>query len=232
MLKIIIKNSWQDVLQDEFQKDYYQHLRQYLKNEYATQTIYPDMYHIFEALQLTPFEEVKVVILGQDPYHGPNQAHGLSFSVQPGVRIPPSLRNIYQELQNDLGIQPANHGCLTSWAKQGVLLLNTVLTVRAGQANSHASQGWEILTDEIIKKLNARPEPMVFILWGRHAQKKIEFIDTSRHVVIQSPHPSPFSANRGFFGSRPFSRCNQALVKMGYQPINWQLPPVEQLKNF
>lgn len=182
------------------------------------------MYHLFSALELTPFEEVKVVILGQDPYHGPNQAHGLSFSVQPGVKVPPSLANIYKELQADLGYQPVNHGFLESWAKQGVLLLNTVLTVRAGQAYSHRGKGWEQLTDVIIEKLNEREKPVVFILWGRPAQEKIKMIDTTRHVIIKSPHPSPLSAHRGFFGSRPFSQANAALERLGETSIDWQLP--------
>lgn len=222
-MKEIIHNSWQGILEEEFQKPYYQELRQFLKQEYGTQTIYPDMYHIFEALEQTPYEKVKVVILGQDPYHGENQAHGLSFSVQPGVKIPPSLRNIYQELATDLGIKPVNHGFLTSWAQQGVLLLNTVLTVRAGQAYSHRGKGWEQLTDAIIKKLNEREQPVVFILWGKPAQQKMSMID-SRHVIIRSVHPSPLSAHRGFFGSKPFSKTNQALIELGETPIDWQLP--------
>ena len=168
-MKEIIHNSWQTILTDEFEKEYYQKLRNFLKKEYTTQKIHPDMYHIYEALELTPYEKVKVVILGQDPYHGVNQAHGLSFSVQPGVKIPPSLNNIYKELQSDLGISPVKHGNLVSWAKQGVLLLNTVLTVREGQAYSHRGKGWEILTDKIIEKLNEREKPIVFILWGKPA---------------------------------------------------------------
>ncbi|MGK0552835.1 uracil-DNA glycosylase [Enterococcus faecalis] len=223
-MKQILHNSWQELLEDQFQQEYYQRLRMFLKQEYSTQTIYPDMYHIYSALELTPYEKVKVVILGQDPYHGPHQAHGLSFSVQPGVRIPPSLMNIYKELQEDLGYPPVAHGFLESWAKQGVLLLNTVLTVRAGQAYSHRGYGWEELTDAIIHKLNAREKPIVFILWGRPAQEKIKMIDTSKHVIIKSPHPSPLAAHRGFFGSRPFSRTNQALEQLGETPINWQLP--------
>ena len=223
-MKTIIHNSWQEILAPEFTKLYYLQLREFLKQEYKTQKIYPDMYHIFEALELTPYEEVKVVILGQDPYHGPNQAHGLSFSVQPGVKIPPSLQNIYKELQSDLGVAPVNHGCLTSWAKQGVLLLNTVLTVRQGQAYSHRGKGWEQLTDKIIEKLNERQKPIVFILWGKGAQDKIKMIDQNRHVVIASPHPSPLSAHRGFFGSKPFSKANAALVSFGEKPINWELP--------
>ncbi|MDN6639946.1 MAG: uracil-DNA glycosylase [Tetragenococcus halophilus] len=223
-MKTIIRNSWQDVLADEFQKPYYRDLHEFLKQEYATQKIHPDMYHIFEALQITPYEQVKVVILGQDPYHGPNQAHGLSFSVQPGVKVPPSLQNIYKELQSDLGIPPVNHGHLVSWAEQGVLLLNTVLTVREGQAYSHQGKGWERLTDKVIEKLNERQDPVIFILWGKPAQKKISMIDTSRHVIIKSVHPSPLSANRGFFGSKPFSKANNALIALGKSPIDWQLP--------
>ncbi|MCF1616755.1 uracil-DNA glycosylase [Tetragenococcus koreensis] len=223
-MKTIIKNSWQDILADEFQKPYYRDLHEFLKQEYATQKIHPDMYHIFEALQITPYEKVKVVILGQDPYHGPNQAHGLSFSVQPGVKVPPSLQNIYKELQSDLGISPVNHGYLVSWAEQGVLLLNTVLTVREGQAYSHRGKGWERLTDKVIEKLNERQDPVVFILWGKPAQKKISMIDTAKHVIIKSVHPSPLSANRGFFGSQPFSKANNALMALGKTPIDWQLP--------
>lgn len=223
-MKIIIHNSWQEILADEFQKPYYQELRQFLKNEYQTQQIHPDMYHIFEALEKTPYEEVKVVILGQDPYHGLNQAHGLSFSVQPGIKVPPSLKNIYKELEADLGISPVSHGYLTSWAEQGVLLLNSVLTVRESQAYSHRGKGWEKLTDEIIQKLNQREKPIVFILWGKPAQQKISMIDTTKHLIISSVHPSPLSAHRGFFGSKPFSKTNQALLQMGETPINWQLP--------
>lgn len=223
-MKKIIHNSWQEVLADEFEKDYYQQLRIFLKNEYATQKIHPDMYHVYEALELTPYEEVKVVILGQDPYHGVNQAHGLSFSVQPGVKTPPSLVNIYKELKNDLGIEPVSHGNLVTWAKQGVLLLNTVLTVREGQAYSHRGKGWEQLTDAIIDKLNERDKPIVFILWGKPAQEKMKMIDKSRHIIITAPHPSPLSAHRGFFGSKPFSKTNDALLALGETPIDWQLP--------
>lgn len=223
-MKTIIHNSWQNVLATEFSQQYYLDLREFLKTEYQTQKIHPDMYHIFTALELTPYEKVKVVILGQDPYHGENQAHGLSFSVQPGVKIPPSLRNIYKEMESDLGIPPVSHGNLVSWAQQGVLLLNTVLTVREGQAFSHRGKGWEILTDAIIEKLNQRPEPIVFILWGKSAQAKIKMIDTSRHAIIQSVHPSPLSASRGFFGSKPFSKTNEILASWNETPINWQLP--------
>lgn len=223
-MKEIIHNSWQTILTDEFEKEYYQKLRNFLKKEYTTQKIHPDMYHIYEALELTPYEKVKVVILGQDPYHGVNQAHGLSFSVQPGVKIPPSLNNIYKELQSDLGISPAKHGNLVSWAKQGVLLLNTVLTVREGQAYSHRGKGWEILTDKIIEKLNEREKPIVFILWGKPAQEKMKMIDKSRHIILTSAHPSPLSAHRGFLGSKPFSKTNDALMALGETPIDWQLP--------
>lgn len=223
-MKEIIHNDWQNVLADQFEAPYYLKLREFLKEEYSTQKIHPDMYHIFEALELTPYDKVKVVILGQDPYHGVNQAHGLSFSVQPGVKIPPSLRNIYQEMQNDLGISPVQHGNLVSWAKQGVLMLNTVLTVREGQAYSHRGQGWEQMTDAVIKRLNEREKPIVFILWGKPAQEKIKMIDTSKHAIIKSVHPSPLSAHRGFFGSKPFSKTNQLLVEWGESPIDWQLP--------
>lgn len=223
-MKQLLHNDWQELLQDEFEKPYYLQLREFLKEEYRTQTVYPGMYHIFEALEFTPYQKVKVVILGQDPYHGPNQAHGLSFSVQPGVKVPPSLQNIYKELESDLGYPPVKHGYLASWAKQGVLLLNTVLTVRGGQANSHRGQGWEQLTDAIIQKLNNREEPIVFILWGRPAQEKRKMIDESRHVVLTAPHPSPLSAHRGFFGSKPFSKTNDVLLALGEEPIHWQLP--------
>lgn len=223
-MKVIIDNDWQQVLEPEFEKDYYQKLRQYLKKEYATQIIYPDMYHIFQAFEWTPFSKVKVVILGQDPYHGPHQAHGLSFSVQPGVKTPPSLVNIYKELESDLGVKPVQHGYLKKWADQGVLLLNSVLTVRDGVAFSHQGMGWERLTDSAIKALSDREQPVVFILWGKAARDKIALIDQSRNVIIQSAHPSPLSAYRGFFGSKPFSKTNEALIAMGEQPIDWQLP--------
>lgn len=223
-MKQILNDSWWQQLNDEFNKPYYQELRVMLKREYAEHTVYPEPNDIYNALHYTSYESVKVVILGQDPYHGPGQAHGLSFSVQPGVNPPPSLKNIFIELQNDIGADIPNHGSLVSWAKQGVLLLNTVLTVRRGQANSHKGKGWEQLTDSIIDVLNKRDKPVVFILWGRHAQMKKERIDTSKHFIIQSPHPSPFSARNGFFGSRPFSRANQYLEQIGDEPIDWSLP--------
>ncbi|WP_243293001.1 uracil-DNA glycosylase [Bacillus sp. FJAT-47783] len=220
-MKQVLENDWWDQLKEQFEKPYYQSLRRFLKEEYAHYTVYPNMYDIFNALHYTSYQDVKVVILGQDPYHGPNQAHGLSFSVKPGVKHPPSLRNIFLELQQDLGYPPPNHGYLVKWARQGVLLLNTVLTVRRGAANSHKGKGWELFTDEVIRKLNNREQPIVFILWGRHAQAKKEMIDGSRHFIIESPHPSPFSANRGFFGSRPFSRTNQLLKQIGTEEIDW-----------
>jgi len=219
-MRKIIENDWQEVLQASFDQTYYQQLREFLKVEYATQKIHPAMDHIYEALKLTPYHEVKVVILGQDPYHGPHQAH----SVQPGVRIPPSLRNIYKELQSDLGIAPVSHGYLVPWAQQGILLLNTVLTVREGQAYSHRGKGWERLTDTIIEKLNQRDKPVIFVLWGKPAQQKKALIDTKKHIIIESPHPSPLSASRGFFGSKPFSKINQALIALDETPIDWQLP--------
>ena len=219
----IFKNDWNDLLSDEFQKDYYLQLRQFLIQEYRTKHIYPDMYSIFNALHYTAYKDVKVVILGQDPYHGPKQAHGLSFSVQPGVEPPPSLQNIYKELQADLGCYIPNNGYLRKWADQGVLLLNTVLTVIAGQANSHRKQGWEQFTDRIITLLNEREDPVVFILWGSPAQAKRTLITNSRHHIIASPHPSPLSAHRGFFNSKPFSRTNAFLKKIGKEPIDWQI---------
>lgn len=223
-MKALLNNDWQKVLGPEFEKDYYRELHNFLKEEYQNYTIHPDMFHIFQAFEWTAFSDVKVVILGQDPYHGAHQAHGCSFSVLPGVPIPPSLRNIYTELQSDLGIQPVNHGYLEKWAKQGVLLLNSVLTVRDGQANSHRNQGWERLIDVAIKRLSERSQPVIFILWGKSAQDKIKLINQTNNVIIQAPHPSPLSAYRGFFGSRPFSKTNAALTAMGEQPIDWQLP--------
>lgn len=223
-MKPFIHNDWWDVLEPQFHQAYYSQLHEFLKEEYQHQTIYPEMHHIFQAYEWTPFSEVKVVILGQDPYHGPHQAHGCSFSVLPGVKIPPSLQNIYKELHEDVGFTPVNHGYLKKWAEQGVLLLNSVLTVRDGQAFSHRGKGWEKLTDATIKALSDRPTPVIFILWGKAAQNKIELINTQTNVVLQSPHPSPLSAHRGFFGSKPFSKTNKALVAMGEAPIDWQLP--------
>lgn len=220
----ILKNDWAPLLEPEFEKPYYQELRRFLVNEYNEQTIYPDKYDIFSALHLTSYENTKVVILGQDPYHGKGQAHGLSFSVKPGVRIPPSLKNIYKELADDLGCKIPNHGYLEHWAKQGVLMLNTVLTVREGKANSHRGKGWETFTDQVIKQVNQREKPVVFILWGRPAQMKKSLITNSHHYIIESPHPSPLSASRGFFGSKPFSKTNQFLREIGSEEIDWQIP--------
>lgn len=219
----ILKNDWHDLMKDEFKKDYYLKLRQFLISEYKTRTIYPDMYDIFNALHYTPYKDVKAVILGQDPYHGPNQAHGLSFSVKPGVPAPPSLVNIYKELNSDIGCYIPNNGYLKKWADQGVMLLNTVLTVRAGQANSHKGKGWEYFTDRVISLLNDREDPVIFILWGSHAQAKQSIITNPQHYIIKSPHPSPLSASRGFFGSRPFSKTNDFLMSIGKEPIDWQI---------
>ena len=221
---INLGNDWDEILKSEFNKEYYISLREFLKEEYNSIVIYPSMYNIFEALKHTSYKDTKVLILGQDPYHGENQAHGLAFSVQPGVKTPPSLLNIYKELQDDLGCFIPNNGYLIPWADQGVLLLNTALTVRAHEANSHKNKGWEIFTDEIIKKLNERPDPVIFVLWGSNARKKKEFIDTSRHFVLEAPHPSPLSARRGFFGCKHFSKINEILISQGKEPINWQIP--------
>jgi uracil-DNA glycosylase len=223
---ISFKNDWQELLEDEFKKEYYLKLRQFLIKEYSTKTIYPDKYDIFNALHYTAYKDVKVVILGQDPYHGPNQAHGLSFSVKPGVEPPPSLINIFKELKDDLNCYIPNNGYLKKWADQGVLLLNTVLTVVAGQPNSHRNMGWEKFTDRIISLLNERKDPIVFILWGKNAQSKINIINNKNHYIIKSPHPSPLSASRGFFGSRPFSKTNNFLMSIGKTPIDWQIENV------
>lgn len=219
-------NDWDDLLKDEFEKEYYLNLRKFLINEYKTQKIHPSMYDIFNALKFTPYKDVKVVILGQDPYHGPNQAHGFSFSVKPGVQTPPSLRNMFKELNSDLGCFIPNNGFLEAWAKQGILLLNTVLTVREGQANSHKGKGWEIFTDRIIELLNKREEPIVFILWGRNAISKEALITNPIHKIIKSVHPSPLSATRGFFGSKPFSKTNDFLISINKEPIDWQIPNI------
>ncbi|WP_456288938.1 uracil-DNA glycosylase [Paenibacillus sp. AK002] len=220
----ILKNDWATYLEQEFTKPYYLQLREFLIDEYRTKTIFPDKYDIFNALHYTPLADTKVVILGQDPYHGPGQAHGLSFSVKEGVSTPPSLQNMYKELQDDLGCFIPNNGHLITWAKQGVLLLNTVLTVRAHEANSHKNRGWESFTDKVIEAINRKKEPVVFLLWGSHAQKKAELITNRQHKLIRSPHPSPLSAHRGFFGSKPFSRANEFLRSMGLQEVNWQIP--------
>ncbi|MCM3784293.1 uracil-DNA glycosylase [Neobacillus mesonae] len=217
-------NDWDDLLKEEMDKDYIQELRLKLAVEYKTMTIYPPKEEIFNALKITSFADTKVVIIGQDPYHGAGQAEGLSFSVKKGVRIPPSLRNIYKELHADLGVPIPNHGSLKSWAGQGVLLLNNVLTVREGEPTSHHHLGWQRFTDTIIEKLNDRKQPIVFILWGSHAQKKGAFIDDSRHLVIKSAHPSPLAARHGFFGSHPFSRANAFLESKEMGQVNWAIP--------
>lgn len=218
-----IGNDWDQLLKDEFEKDYYQQLRRFLAYEYKHHKIHPDMYDIFNALKYTSYQDVRVVLLGQDPYHGPNQAHGLCFSVKKGVMPPPSLKNIFKELQDDVGCTIPSHGELVKWAKEGVLMLNTVLTVREGHANSHANKGWEILTDRIISLLNDRSEPIVFLLWGRNAQNKSAMITNSHHLILKCAHPSPLSAYNGFFGCRHFSKTNQFLKQHGYAPIDWQI---------
>lgn len=220
---ISFNNNWDDILKDEFDKQYYLALREFLIKEYKSHLIYPDKYKIFEALKLTDYEDVKIVILGQDPYHGPNQAHGLAFSVSLGVPIPPSLLNIYKELERDMNFRIPNHGYLVDWSKQGVLLLNTALTVRAGMANSHRGKGWEVFTDQVIRHLSLREKPMVFLLWGKNAAEKEALIDTSKHLVLKAPHPSPLSAHRGFLGCGHFSKANEFLTKNSIAPINWQL---------
>lgn len=220
-----IGNDWDDVLREEFSKGYYLNLRQFLKKEYSQGTVYPPMNDIFNAFRYTPYQDVKVVILGQDPYHEPGQAHGLAFSVQPGIPEPPSLQNIFKELHEDIGfeIPPKGNGCLVPWAKSGVLLLNTALTVRAHQANSHRGKGWEQLTDRVIELLNEREKPIVFILWGSNAKSKVPLITGKQHLIITSVHPSPLSAYRGFFGGKYFSRANAFLEEHGEAPVDWTL---------
>ena len=216
-------NDWDKILADEFQQDYYKRIRYWLKKEYAEQTIYPPMNDIFNALRYTAYADVKAVLLGQDPYHGPGQAHGLCFSVQPGVTPPPSLQNIFKELKSDLGIDPPQNGTLTPWAKHGVLLLNTTLTVRRGQANSHKNIGWTTFTDHIIQKLNDREKPIVFLLWGGTARSKKKLITAPQHLVLDCAPPSPLSAYNGFFGCHHFSKCNAFLEQNGIPPIDWDL---------
>ena len=219
----MIQNDWLAPLKPEFAKPYYAELFRFVKNEYATRQIFPPADDIFNAFHLTPLHEVKVVILGQDPYHNDGQAHGLCFSVKPDVDIPPSLVNIYQELHDDLGCYIPNNGYLTKWAKQGVLMLNTVLTVRAHQANSHRGMGWEQFTDAAIRILNEQDRPIVFILWGSPAQKKAQMLNNPKHLILKAPHPSPLSAYRGFFGCRHFSQANRFLEEHGETPIDWQI---------
>lgn len=221
-----LRTDWEPLLQKEFNKNYYLKLLQFLNNEYQTEIIYPEKNDIFNALNFTSYKHVKVVILGQDPYHGANQAHGLSFSVKLGIKPPPSLVNIYKELHTDLGCYIPNNGCLEKWANQGVLLLNTVLTVRASEANSHKNKGWEHFTDNIISLLNDKDDPIVFILWGNNAQSKESLITNKKHHIIKSVHPSPLSASRGFFNSKPFSNTNNFLISIGKSPIDWQIDDV------
>ena len=217
-------NSWDDKLKGEFEKPYYLKLREFLKEEYSTRTIYPGMYDIFNSLKAAPYEDVRVVIIGQDPYHEPGQAHGMAFSVKPGIEPPPSLKNIFKELSDDIpGFVIPDHGCLQKWAEQGVLLLNSVLTVRAHQANSHKGKGWEIFTDRVIELLNEKETPVVFLLWGANARSKKALITNRRHYILETVHPSPLSAYNGFFGCKHFSKTNDLLEKSGQKPIDWQI---------
>ncbi|MCU9809333.1 uracil-DNA glycosylase [Paraclostridium bifermentans] len=221
-----IGNDWDEILKGEFEKPYYLKLREFLKEEYKNNIIYPDMHDIFNALKYTSYKDTKVLILGQDPYHGEKQAHGLAFSVKPGVKTPPSLLNMYKELNSEFECFIPNNGFLVPWTKQGILLLNTALTVRAHEANSHKGKGWETFTDHIIETLNLRQDPVIFVLWGNNARSKKKLIDTNRHYIIESAHPSPLSASRGFFGSKPFSQVNDILIKLGKEPIDWQIPNI------
>ena len=222
----MISNDWLGVVNNEFRQPYYKELYKFVKHEYETAVVYPPSDDIFNALHLTPLSRVKVLIVGQDPYHEPGQAHGLSFSVKPGVDIPPSLLNIYKELRDDLGLRIPDNGYLEKWARQGVLLLNNVLTVRAHQAGSHQGKGWEQFTDAIIRAVDAENRPIVIMLWGRHAGAKLPLFSNPAHLVLTAPHPSPLSANRGFFGCRHFSKCNEFLVKNGVDPIDWQIEDI------
>lgn len=219
-----IGNDWDRILKDVFESDQYKTLREFLIKEYATKTVYPNKEDIFNALKATPYDKVRAVILGQDPYHGPNQAHGMAFSVQKGVRVPPSLVNIYKELESEFGFEAPEHGHLAKWAEEGVLLLNAILTVRAGAPLSHKGKGWEEVTDAVIEHLNEREKPMVFLLWGAPAQKKAALIDESRHLVLRTTHPSPLSAHRGFLGCGHFKKANDFLRKSGEAEIDWQIP--------
>lgn len=218
-----LENKWDDVLKDEFEKDYYKKIREFLKYEYSHYRVYPDMNDIFNSLKYADYNNIKVVIIGQDPYHEEGQAHGLSFSVKPGIEIPPSLVNIYKELHDDLGCYIPNNGYLVKWAKQGVLLLNNVLTVRAHLANSHKNCGWETFTDEIIRQLNEREKPVVFLMWGSCAKQKEALITNPNHYILKTVHPSPLSAYRGFFGCKHFSKANKIIVENGEEPIDWQI---------
>ncbi|MFN8671773.1 MAG: uracil-DNA glycosylase [Candidatus Sericytochromatia bacterium] len=222
-MKELIPDNWKNILKDEINKPYFDKLNAFLNEEFRANTIYPPKEHIFNSFNYTNFEDVKVLLLGQDPYHGAGQAHGLSFSVQDGIALPPSLKNIYKELETDLGIKPSKNGNLENWAKQGILLLNAVLTVREGEPNSHKSKGWEKFTDAIITLLNNREKPLVFLLWGNYARKKVSLIDTNKHIVIEGIHPSPLSASGGFFGSKPFSKINESLKKLNYDMIDFKV---------
>jgi uracil-DNA glycosylase len=221
-----IPTSWQSRLEAEIEKPYFHELQQFVTDERSRHTVFPPEEDVYNALELTSYKQVKVLILGQDPYHDDQQAHGLCFSVQSGIKPPPSLKNIFRELRDDVGFRIPNNGYLVPWAKQGILLLNAVLTVRAHQANSHKGKGWEVFTDAIIEKVAAKKDPVIFVLWGSYAQKKNQLVDTARHIIISSAHPSPLSARRGFFGSRPFSQINKALQDNGNKPIDWQLPDI------
>lgn len=222
-MRLNLPESWHTALSDEFEKPYFTKLKSFLETERANHTIFPPEDDVFSAFSLTPYDEVRVFLLGQDPYHDDNQAHGLCFSVRPGIKPPPSLVNMYKELKEDLGYSIPNHGYLVPWAKQGMLMLNAVLTVRAHSPNSHKDQGWEQFTDAVIRKVNDKKEPVVFVLWGGYAQKKAKLIDASRHKVIQTAHPSPLSARNGFFGSKPYSKINELLREAGHPEINWKL---------
>ncbi|MGO4543693.1 uracil-DNA glycosylase [Paenibacillus sp. 2TAB23] len=228
-MSLQLSNGWPQRLNGELEAPYMRELFDKLDALYESTTVYPEKSAIFNALHYTSYEQTKAVILGQDPYHGPHQAHGLSFSVQPGIKVPPSLKNIYKELESDLGVQAPDHGSLEAWAGQGVLLLNTVLTVEAGKPNTHQGLGWEKFTDAVIDALNEREEPVVFILWGKNAEAKAAAINTEKHLIISSPHPSPFAARKGFFGSKPFSRTNAFLESVGREPIDWSIPKLSEL---
>lgn len=226
---VSLGNDWDELLKGEFEKKYYINLRKFLIDEYKSGTVFPDMYNIFSALKYTSYKDTKILILGQDPYHGDGQAHGLAFSVKPNVKIPPSLLNIYKESKQDIGCFIPNNGYLVPWAEQGVLLLNTALTVRAHEANSHRNKGWETFTDKIISILNDREDPVIFVLWGNNAKKKMELIDKNRHYILYAPHPSPLSASRGFFGCKHFSKINEILLDLDKKTIDWQIPNITEL---
>lgn len=221
-------NSWDEILESEFGKPYFKELLQKVDEEYGKYNVYPPKDKVFSCLKLCSFDDVKVVLLGQDPYHGKGQAHGLCFSVMPGIEMPPSLKNIFKEMQSDIGTTIPNHGCLVSWAKQGVLMLNTTMTVREGLPNSHVKFGWRTFTDEIIRKVNEKKDPVVFILWGANAKAKMPLITNKNHLILYSAHPSPLSAYNGFWGSKPFSKTNAFLEKNGRTPIVWQIPNLEE----